>query len=77
MMRLGYDPHFRRESIMAANASEVNLNTVRRHDATASDIVETAGHVVVYRFDSAHSSWVRPNSVAGGGGGGDGVVGGG
>jgi len=39
---------------------EMNLKAIRRTDPAATEILDSASHVVVYRFDTAANGWVRP-----------------
>jgi len=38
---------------------EMNLKAIRRTDPAATEILDSASHVVVYRFDTTVNGWVR------------------
>ena len=37
---------------------QLNLKALRKHDGSILDVLDTAAHVVVYRFDTATNGWV-------------------
>ena len=40
---------------------EYNLSVLKKRDAAIKELLDTAGHVVMYRFNEEKQSWDRKN----------------